>query len=81
MSEDVSFRAFLRACWNSIKDIYRSWRSKQDPFCCALVEFCFINAPITVLAAVLLHPLTLIATLPWMMLRWIYWAWRDFHDP
>ena len=82
MPEDVSFRAFLKVCWNEIKDICNLAR-KHDPFLCALVECWCVNVPIAILSAAFLHPATLAITLPWLGLRWAYWMWRDYrqNDP
>ena len=70
--EELSFIAFLRDIYKNLKEFYK----EPDPYACAIIEF-FINIFIAGLLFSYVHPLTAIITIPWTILRFMYWVWRD----
>jgi len=69
MTEDLSFKTFLRHVWKEIK------KSKSDPFFLLITET-FFNTTIAALLLFFIHPVTVLITAPWFILRIGYWIWR-----
>ena len=78
MKKDLSFRAFLRATVRFMRDIFRGYKKREDPFLCAMFETFAFNAPLALLLW-WLHPLTVCFTIPWIVIRLIYWCWVDLN--
>jgi len=71
VSKDLTFRKFLRYIFNELK------RQHKDPcpYVCLPLEFT-VNLAVLVVLLLFVHPVSLIFTTPWLILRLLYWLWR-----